>query len=226
MNGFRWTPCIAFMAFFALGFSSFFDFQSMNSAYIKLRVDDRFPANLRQGYDISAMSDQPLRVATMDSFMKSASITSSSSSVIINLNQFAARTKGGEMTLSCLVYDRVQLTFEAEGEASSGDKPIFVVRAPCSFEKEDIVKLRAIPIPVASLLSQPASSREYRFAKHPSHFYEFRYGNGHWPRTWALRTVQFQKVGRDGGESLIFSAKEKPNQKKAKKASRPLKMVW
>ncbi len=214
-------PIALFFGFFVLGFSTIGDLFSQPYEVVKVSVDDRFPAAFRSGLDLNKATKEPLKLALKDQFLEKAAINNTMDFAKIQFSQFAEVDTKGKKNLSCLVYDRVVVTFEAEGVASGGVKPQLEIESLCSFKGNDITQMNEIKVPVAALLGQDSKSQEYTFAESPGVVFRMKYALGDWPKSWFLKKVEFKSPQK----THTFSTDEYMSAKGPEKA-RHLFMRW
>jgi len=83
----------------------------------------------------------------------------------------------------------MRLTFEAEGMASSGERPSMTVEGPCR-TGSDITRIEPIWIPVSKIVSEKASDMDLTFPDNDGVTFKFQDMTGEWPRRWHLTKLR------------------------------------
>ena len=205
-----------------VGYFMIADVISSKTALVKVSVDDRFPAAFRGGVDLNKVTQQPLKVSFKDQFLEGAVIAKSSAMTELQFNQFMEKDSQGKNSLSCLVYDKVKITFEADGMAVSGQKPQFEVETPCSFNGENLAKMNAIKIPVNLLTKETAESGEFAYDSTPGTIYRLKFALGEWPKSWFMKSVSF--VSESGKQEVFYT--DQFIQESGADSARHLFMTW
>lgn len=121
---------------------------------------------------------------------------------------------------TCVVYDRVELRFEAEGVAVNGQRPALVVDGPCVASNEER-EFQMLHIPVESMRPlRPTAGSELSFSTHPGYFYRAENFDGEWPDHWVLTDIRGYKNTSVGIEFKIG------RREIYKYSPRPLHMIW
>lgn len=172
--------------FFACGYS-------MIVATTPRFIGGRDPAAVRQMYDFSS-----LRGSTLDDAMKERVLAGLSvhkgddHSVGLALGHFTlASVQGGEKTLACREYDKIVLTFEAEGVAVDGERPTMQVEGGCRFT-DDLASTEPLMIPVEQILNEKPADGEFKFMQGHGVAVRFEHILDEWPRKWVLTDVKMQ----------------------------------
>ena len=89
----------------------------------------------------------------------------------------------------CRTYSHIELQFEAEGMVVAGVRPEMTIKAPCE-AGQDPAEIASILIPFDKILAEKPRNAEFTFDGFKPKF-EFKNSSDEWPRTWILRSVQF-----------------------------------
>jgi hypothetical protein len=108
------------------------------------------------------------------------------------------------------------VTFEAEGVAVDGQKPVLQIDGPCQ-TGDDMNYLAPIEIPFAQLKNQ--SPRQQQFTFGSSHVMAINNPDG-WPRQWALSAIS---LTNDQDPSKVISIS---HEQIIKNLNKPVLMNW
>lgn len=153
----------------------------------------RVPAAIRQVYDITHLHGSSLQTAVKERLLGGLETFKDEQGFGIGLGHFAFSLDSGEKILGCRAYQKVTLSFEAEGVAVNGEKPTMVVEGRCEYSA-DLTKINPLWIPVARIFGEKPSEGEFNDYGRPV---QLKFNNiaDHWPRQWVLvgMTVQGDK---------------------------------
>ena len=222
MNLNRLVPRIAAVAVAAVGCVAGFKAacDSWNGTVI-VRQDyggnRRGPAAIRRVFDFSRLEGGALRLASQRRLVSDARVILADANVGVELGHFVTRGADGSRLFACEYFDRLEIQFEGEGVAESGEKATMKVDAPCLMG-QDLNRISPIWIPVARILSQKPADMDLSFADNV----KFRFENipSSWPKTWIMTSVTIFN-SQEGGREITISREEMVDI-----AERPLRMTW
>ncbi len=137
----------------------------------------------------------------------------------IELGHFVTRDEQGNKQLACEFYDRMRLKFEAEGVASSGDRPAMEIEGPCR-TGDDITRIEAVWIPVTRILGEKPSDMDLSFPESEGVSFKFQNLMGEWPKRWNLTSIRVFNDA-ESNRSVSFSAEEMHRM-----GSKPVVLAW
>ena len=159
----------------------------------------RVPAAIRKELDFSRLNGSELLMASQKRLLTAARVVVDKDTTGIEFGQFIIRSEAGERQLACDFYDRVRVRFEADGMASSGEKPMMEVTAPCA-TSNDLARTEPIRIPAGEIVTGRAVDSEATFASASRTSFKFSHMNDQWPRRWALTEVTLYRESEPGRE--------------------------
>lgn len=163
--------------------------RSFGVIYIDLG-DGRGPAAIRRAYDVSALEGKALSRKVNEQLIGEAHILKDGDKTGLELGQFVTEVKGKKV-LACSVFERVELTFQSEGEASSGEVPQMIVEGRCRNSGNKMTWMEPIWIPTADLLTRsPASTTAVDFYDGEPVSLRFENVGDQWPRKWILNKIK------------------------------------
>lgn len=107
----------------------------------------------------------------------------------IELGHFVTRDPQGNKQLACEYYDRMRLTFAAEGIASGGERPEMVVEGPCR-TGDDITRIEPIWLPVMKIMAEKPADMDLSFPENDGVSFKFKDMTGEWPTRWHLESIR------------------------------------
>jgi hypothetical protein len=149
----------------------------------------RNPAAVHRDFDFTKLDGSELITGTHNRLVTSARILLEKDQMGIELGHFVTRDEQGNKQLACEFYDRMRLTFQADGVASGGERPSMVVEGPCR-TGTDITRIEPIWIPVTKIISEKASDMDLSFPDNDSVTFKFQDMTGEWPNRWHLTSVR------------------------------------
>lgn len=152
--------------------------------------DGRGPSAIGRSFDVSSLEGKALSKKINEQLVSEAHILRENENIGIELGQFVTETKSGRKVLACSVYDRVQLMFKGEGEASHGDMPQLLVEGPCRNSNEKIKWMKPIWIPISDVLKKPTNDGDLNYYDSEPVSLTFANLGSSWPRRWILESIQ------------------------------------
>ena len=177
-----------------------------NSSLISLQdsqfsSSSRIPAAIRHDMDFSQLEGSELVSASQKRLLTAARVILQDDQMGIELGHFVLRGESGRSQLACDYYDQVKLTFEAEGIADSGEKPLMEISGPCR-PGTDMTRIEPIWIPVSRILSERVNNMDLTDDTGNVSFHFSNMG-GEWPGRWALKSARLLNSQESGKEITI-----------------------
>ncbi len=165
-------------------------------------MKNRNPAAIRKDLDFSKLSGDELITASQKRLVTAARVLLEKETVGLELGHFVTRDENGDRQLACDYYDRMKLRFEADGIATSGEKPALEIEGPCR-TSTDITRIEPIWIPVQRILGEKATDSDLTFPDQEGVSFRFRHMSGEWPTRWSLQSVRLYNDAEGGREVSI-----------------------
>lgn len=179
----------------------------------------RDPAAIRRDLDFSRLDGAELITASQRRLVTAARVILENGELGVELGHFVTRGPDRGRQLACDFYDRVEITFEAEGVAEGGDKPVMKVDGPCR-TGADITRIEPIWIPIGKILNEKPADMELSYADHEDLSFRFDDMTDHWPKHWVMKSVRLYNEKEAGREVAIS------NQDLYQLVDRPLILHW
>ncbi|MFZ4405064.1 MAG: hypothetical protein ACOYOK_13255 [Pseudobdellovibrionaceae bacterium] len=162
---------------------------------------DRDPAAAQKGYDIS----NPLVATSVEAMKKRVlegyKVIDSGSDKWIYLGHFLFTNPSLQRKYGCEVFDQVQVTFIADGEAHSGVSPTMVVKGEC-LSSQDITQIGPFKLPVQDVRKETPGDGDFQFRQGQNLNVSFKNISDQWPTTWVVVAIKLENtINR---ESLIL----------------------
>jgi hypothetical protein len=151
----------------------------------------RVPASIRRHANISELEGNPLRLASQRRLLEDMKVFSEPERVGFQLGHFLTKNEEGRAAYACDVYKQIVMTFEGEGIADSGDKPVMEVLAPCQ-QSADLNVMETIWIPLRELRDRTPSTIEVGGPLSQTTV-KFKNTASEWPSQWALQSVRLSR---------------------------------
>jgi hypothetical protein len=164
--------------------------------------DGRDPAAIRRAYDVSHLDGLALSKKINERLVGDSRILKRDDAIGLELGQFATLS-GQNKRLACAIYDRVQMVFQGEGEASNSRPPEMLVEGYCRTSKKDVLFMEPIWIPVTQILASPATSNDLTFYDDEPVSLKFSHINGEWPRRWVLNSIRLYHSEQENQEVIV-----------------------
>jgi len=150
---------------------------------------DRLPAAIPKVADISELTGSALESAAKRRLLSGAKTILEGENFGVSLGHFITKGMDGRAAFACDVYDRVTLTFAAEGIAVSGERPTLTVEADCE-ATSDASRLATIWIPVGEIKNGPPVDAELRLTAPTDVLVKLSNMTSEWPSLWVLSKVR------------------------------------
>jgi hypothetical protein len=153
-------------------------------------VGSRGPAAIEQKDLFSFFKNQDsMKIALEQRILESIKIAKSQKSFQIDVRNFAVKSSTENLHL-CEYFDSYTLTFEAEGIASSGERPSMSITAPCEISAKTKMPV-PLMIPVEDIFKLAPNDTDVSFQINPKTNFSFRNVSDSWPEYWVLSKVEF-----------------------------------
>jgi hypothetical protein len=162
----------------------------------------RTPAAIRKVFDFSHLEGTALTSALQNRLLSDVKVMSQEGQVGIELGHFVTHNEAGDKVFACQYYNRVELSFVADGVIEGGERPTMVVEGPCSFSA-NINRIDAIWIPVAKILAEQPGNMELTFNDSTPVNLRFRNVGVVWPKNWSLFSIRMFDQEKTGHEITV-----------------------
>ncbi|MES2769081.1 MAG: hypothetical protein V4596_08040 [Bdellovibrionota bacterium] len=168
----------------------------------RLFIHNRSPAavenqNLFNFFD----KGDALQTALHKDIVTSIQVAKAERNFQINVRNFLVKNEQNSQRL-CEYFDSYTLTFEAEGMASSGERPTMVITSPCELSAKTNLPV-PITIPVEDIYKLTPDDTDISFEVNPKASFSFRNVSEMWPGYWVLSKVQFSHSNHSSREVII-----------------------
>lgn len=179
----------------------------------------RNPAAVHRDLDYTKLDGSELITGNQNRLISTAKVLIEKGEMGIELGHFVTRDEQGNRQLACEYYDRLRLRFEAEGVASSGERPQMTIEGPCR-TGTDITRIEPVWVPVMKILSESPSDMDLNFAENEGVTFKFQNMMGEWPHRWQLTSLSVFNDAASG-RSLTMS-----NVELRQATPKPLVLAW
>jgi hypothetical protein len=164
------------------------------TATASLLTSKRVPASIDHHFDFSNLAGLNLEGAAKERLMKSVKIENAAHMSLIELGNFVLLDTNKEKAFACGVYDHVTLSFEAEGVAVDGGKPVLTVDSPCDVAG-NINQLSPIKIPFEKIkLTSPALASGLSIPGEKNLKLQTKNAPENWPTHWVLTEITLSRT--------------------------------
>lgn len=179
----------------------------------------RNPAAVHRDLDETKLEGSELLTGTRNRLVSEAKVVLDGGEMGLQLGHFVTRDSQGNRQLACDFYNRMRVTFQADGVASAGEKPTMEIEGPCK-TAADITKIEPVWIPVLKILGEEPGDMDLSFPENEGLAFKFSNIDERWPTRWVLTSVQLLNDS-ENGRTLGFNAQEL----RAVRA-KPLVLAW
>jgi hypothetical protein len=159
-----------------------------------------------------------LQVTLHKDIVTSLQIAKNERNFQINVRNFLVKNDLENMHL-CEYFNSYTLTFEAEGIATSGERPTMVVSSPCEVSAKTNMPIPVV-VPVTDIFKLKPNDTDVSFEVNPKASFSFRNISDMWPEYWVLSKVQFTNSEFSSRDVII-------DRKEVYRLSRtPIVMSW
>lgn len=163
---------------------------------------DREPAAIQENSLFSFLNrSDSLQIALHKDIVTSIQVAKNERNFQINVRNFLVKNEAENMHL-CEYFSSYTLTFEAEGIATSGERPTMVVSSPCEVSAKTNMPIPVI-VPVADIFKLKPNDTDVSFEVNPKASFSFRNVSDMWPEHWVLSKVQFANSEFSNREVII-----------------------
>ena len=113
----------------------------------------RDPAAIGRIYDYSKLNGEELRTAVKQRLLAGFEVDKRADEQGVSLGHFVFIDSNGDKKFACQEYNKIALTFLADGMAAAGEQPTMQVEGACEFSGE-VSKINPLWIPVAKILNE------------------------------------------------------------------------
>jgi hypothetical protein len=138
--------------------------------------------NMFQGHD-------SYKIALEQEILQSIKIAKEENIFQIDIRNFMVKNSQENLHL-CEYFDSYTLTFEAEGIASSGERPSMTISSPCEISARTNLPVPVI-VPLEDILKLAPTDTDVSFQINPHTNFSFRNVSDSWPEYWVLSKVEF-----------------------------------
>jgi hypothetical protein len=153
---------------------------------------NRDPAAIGKVYDFSHLQGEDLNTAVKRRLLAGFEVLKENGDQGVTLGHFVFVDPQGEKKFACQEFNKVTLTFIADGVAVGGEAPEMQVEGACEFSS-DITKINPLWIPVAKILNEKVGDGEFQYNQGKAITLRFSNMPEQWPHTWLLRSVELRK---------------------------------
>lgn len=162
----------------------------------------REPASIEQKNLFSLFQTQnALGVALEKRVVESINVAKNERLYQINIRNFVLKDTAESLHL-CEYFNTYTLTFEAEGIASSGERPTMTVSSPCELSAKTNLPI-PIMIPVDDIHKLAPNDTDISFQINPKANFSFRNISDNWPEYWVLAKVEFNSKDFSSRDLII-----------------------
>lgn len=141
-----------------------------------------------------------LQMALHKDIVSSIQIAKAEKNFQINVRNFLVKNQDNQHL--CEYFNSYTLTFEAEGMASSGERPTMVVTTPCEVSAKTNLPVPVV-VPVEDIFKLKPTDTDVSFEVNPKAAFSFRNVSDMWPEYWVLSKVQFSHTDYSNREVII-----------------------
>ncbi len=179
---------------------SFLSWNSMVYIYVG---DSRTPAAVPQHLDLSNLQGTSLTLASRDRLFSHARLIKENEVTGIELGNFLVKSDTGEKNFACHTYQRIQLKYQAVGEAVSGEIPEMSIEGPCLMS-DNVNTLKPLWIPQSRLIATHPHDYAIDYEEHGVQMnFQFKNMGNSWPEQWVLLGARLYDPDQQGSELAI-----------------------
>ncbi len=188
MRGFMKTFLSAFI-FVAMFTSGFYFFNLHKDDFPSVGRD---PAAVQGSYDLSNLSGETLAVAVRNRLLKGMDVQKTTELVSIEVGNFVFTTTQGTRKFACEEFDKIAVSFVAEGASVAGEKPFMTLKGKCQNDI-DLSRILPMQVPLAVFAMETPADGEFQTSGPLSVEVSLKHMPDHWPKTWVLHSVELFK---------------------------------
>ena len=141
-----------------------------------------------------------LQTALHKDIVSSIEIAKNEKNFQINVRNFLVKNQ--DNLRLCEYFNSYTLTFEAEGIASSGERPTMTITTPCEVSAKTNLPVPVV-VPVDDIFKLKPNDADISFEVSPKASFSFRNVSDMWPGHWVLSKVQFSHSNFSSREVII-----------------------
>lgn len=153
---------------------------------------NRDPAAIGKIYDFSNLKGEEFRTAVKQRLLAGFVVEKRGGLQGISAGHFVFVDPTGQKKFACQEFDKVSMTFIAEGMAVAGEQATMQVEGACEFS-EEISKINPLWIPVAQIMNEKPVDGEIQFNQGKPITLRFNGLTNEWPQAWILKSVELKK---------------------------------
>ncbi len=161
----------------------------------------RDPAAIRKGFDFSDLEGTALSAAAKQRLLENVSVVREGGGVAVELGHFVLKGREGK-EFACEHFDKIQIFFEAEGVASSGEKPKMELDGVCEVAS-DVNRIAPLRIPVDRIVGLTPGDGEMEFFDAQRVALKFENVFDTWPKLWVLKGIRMYNSKQPGEEMAV-----------------------
>jgi hypothetical protein len=169
---------------------------------------DSEPNHLEKNIDFSELTDEDFSKAFKYQLMTSSRILQTQKYIGIELGNFYIKGSDNQKNFVCSKFSTLELVFQADGIAISGNIPQMKVSGPC-LTGSNYHTIEALLIPYKKILSSEVQQKEFKATLPDSNeqiTIQFQDVVEQWPYQWNL--VQVKLYSAESSESLSLNGYE------------------
>jgi hypothetical protein len=174
-------------------------------AELKTLLTGRSPAAIHKSLEVSQIDGAELIQSSSSRLVATARIILKDSDLGLELGHFVTHNGQGGRLLACDYFDRIEMTFDGEGVADSGNKPVMRIEGPCR-TGDDVTRIEAIWIPVGKILNEKPSDMELSFSEGVN--FNFENMSSEWPERWVLQSVRMKHQAASASAPALAPEKD------------------
>lgn len=148
----------------------------------------RNPASLQGKYDLTHLQGEDLIQASKVRVLEGLKVKQKAGSFEIQLGHFIFKNQNEEVKKACDEFSQVELIWQAEGMAVSGEAPQMRMTAACQ-TSGSLSLLGPLYLPLQKMMESPAQDSVVQLSEYQNQAIELRGLSGEWPGLWVLRVV-------------------------------------
>ncbi len=152
----------------------------------------RDPAAINKTFDFSHLRGSDLEFAVKQRLLAGVELQKENGDQGISFGHFVFVDASGQKKFACQEFNKINLTFVADGMATSGEAAEMVVQGNCEFSS-DATRINPLWIPVAKILNEKVADGEYNYQQTSNVSVKFDNVSDEWPKTWLLKSIELKK---------------------------------
>lgn len=148
----------------------------------------RNPASLQGKYDLTHLRGDELIQGSKVRVLEGLKVKQKAGSFEIQLGHFLFKNRNEEVVKACDEFSQVELIWQADGMAVSGEAPQMRVTGPCQISA-NLSSLGPLYLPLQKMMESVAQDSVVQLSEYPNQAIEFRGLSGEWPGLWVLRSI-------------------------------------